>query len=176
MLMLSSYTKYRQDIIFKMQSSDQKCLFMAGNPNIGQNWLKYLHQDLKKSWFASNKLLMICMVAILLNDTKFSNFNAKNNLFDYKLWPKNAILCGTTYNWPEEGQNVTLQSKWGSKSLTTCWCYQVTQSKGKISYINAILWPKKPVFGQKPHYWLYLTELFAQDPSCTGSLPYGSVC
>ena len=108
MLMLSSYTKYRQDTIFKMQSYGQKCLFLAGIPNIGQNWQKCVLQDMKKSWFASNKLLMICMVAILLNDTKFSNFNAKNNLFDYKLWPKNAILCGTTYNWPEEGQIVWL--------------------------------------------------------------------
>ena len=91
-----------------MQSYGQKCLFLAIIPNIGQKWLKYLHQDLRKSWFASNKLLMICMVAILLNDTKFSNFNAKNNLFDYNLWPKNAILCQTTYNLPEEGKIMWL--------------------------------------------------------------------
>ena len=68
--MLSSYTKYRQDIIFKMQSYGQKCLFLAGNPNIGQNWLKFLHQDLRKSWFASNKLLMIFIVAILIENPK----------------------------------------------------------------------------------------------------------
>ena len=82
--------------------SYSKCNLMAKNayfwpsPNICQDWLKFLHQDLKKSWFASNKLLMIFIVAILIEWHKVKHLHCQNNLFEYIFRPKNAILCRTT--------------------------------------------------------------------------------
>ena len=147
--MLSSYTKYRQDIIFKMQSYGQKCLFLAGNPNIGQNWLKFLHQDLKKSWFASNKLLMIFIVAILIEWNKVKLFQCQKYFFNNIYGQKMPILCQTTYTWPEEGQimwlAIQMQFKWG-KNPKTCWYYQVTQSIGQISYSKFNLMAKNGYF------------------------------
>ena len=67
---------------------------------------------------------MIFKVAILLDETKLSNFNAQNNLIDYILWPKNAILCWTTYTWPGEGQNM--------------WLWNLNEAENILELVNVI--------------------------------------
>ena len=49
------------------------------------------------------------------------------------------------------------------KSLKTCWCYQVPQSIGQISYSNAILRPKMPFLGWKSQYGLNWPKHLHQD-------------